>query len=257
MVKLLTALALFLTVGSASAMDMDDGMDKMDMHDDMMHQEMDMQDDMMDDKMNMQDNMMQDEMDMDGKMMDDKMGMKDGMDKMKKTETAIFAGGCFWCVESDFDKVPGVLSTVSGYTGGHVKNPEYKQVSNGGTGHVEAVQITYDPKVVSYKQLLDYFWHHIDPTVKNRQFCDVGEQYRSEIFYHSEDQKKLAEKSKKDLPFPIVHTAITKASEFYPAEDYHQDYYKKNPLRYKYYRYSCGRDNRVEEIWKPYIALEK
>ncbi len=165
-------------------------------------------------------------------------------------ETAIFAGGCFWCVESDFDKVNGVISTTSGYTGGNIDNPTYKQVSAGGTGHVEAVQIKFDNTKVSYEELLNKFWHTTDPTVKNRQFCDVGDQYRNEIFYYSETQKTLAEKTKSDLPFNKVYTKITKASKFYPAEDYHQNYYTKNPIRYKYYRYTCGRDARVKELWK-------
>lgn len=168
--------------------------------------------------------------------------------------TAIFAGGCFWCVESDFDKVAGVKQTLSGYVGGHKKNPTYKEVSRGGTGHAEAVKITYDPGQVSYQQLLDVFWHSIDPTVLNSQFCDHGDQYRSAIFYSSEQQQQQAIASKEALekskPFqaPIV-TEITAAGEFYPAEEYHQDYYKKNPLRYKFYRYQCGRDQRVEELW--------
>lgn len=165
-------------------------------------------------------------------------------------ETAIFAGGCFWCIESDFDKVEGVLTTVSGYIGGHIKNPTYKQVSNGGTGHVEALQITFDNTKVSYAEIVEYFWKHIDPTVENRQFCDIGDQYRSEIFYHSTQQKKLAEKSKSNLPFDKVYTEITKASKFYLAEEYHQNYYQKNPIRYKYYRYNCGRDARIKELWE-------
>ena len=175
-------------------------------------------------------------------------------DRLEASETAILAGGCFWCVESDFDKVEGVISTTSGYTGGHLKNPTYKQVSAGGTGHVEAVKIEFDPARISYSQLLDVFWHNIDPTVRNQQFCDHGSQYRSEIFYLNEEQKKLAEKSKAELektkPFkaPIV-TAITPASTFYPAEEYHQDYHNKNPIRYKYYRWGCGRDKRLEELW--------
>lgn len=169
-------------------------------------------------------------------------------------QTAIFAGGCFWCVESDFDKVEGVKQTVSGYIGGHKKDPTYKEVSRGGTGHTEAVKITYNPEQVSYEKLLDIFWRSIDPTVLNSQFCDHGDQYRSAIFYTSEQQQQLAAASKaaleKSKPFqaPIV-TEITMASEFYPAEEYHQDYYKKNPLRYKFYRYNCGRDQRLEELW--------
>jgi peptide-methionine (S)-S-oxide reductase len=171
-----------------------------------------------------------------------------------KQEVATFAGGCFWCMEAPFDKLPGVLSVTVGYTGGHVKNPTYEQVSAGGTGHAESVQIVYDPGKISYEKLLDIFWRNIDPTVKDRQFCDIGSQYRSAIFYHNEEQKALAQKSKealeKNKPFkgPIV-TEITPASEFYPAEEYHQHYYKKNPIRYKYYRYGCGRDRRLEELW--------
>ena len=165
---------------------------------------------------------------------------------------ATFAGGCFWCVESDFDHVPGVISTTSGYAGGHVANPTYDQVSAGGTGYAESVQVIYDPKKVSYQQLLTYFWHHIDPTVKNRQFCDVGHQYRTAIFVHDEEQRKLAEASKKkaeaELKVPI-YTEIDKAGRFYPAEVYHQDYYEKNPARYKFYRWNCGRDQRVKQIW--------
>ncbi|MEJ2376240.1 MAG: peptide-methionine (S)-S-oxide reductase MsrA [Pseudolabrys sp.] len=165
---------------------------------------------------------------------------------------ATFAGGCFWCVESDFDKVPGVISTTSGYAGGHTKNPTYHQVSAGGTGYAESVQVIYDPKKVSYQQLLTYFWHHIDPTVKNRQFCDVGHQYRTAIFVHNGEQRKLAEASKKkveaELKVPI-YTEIDNAGRFYPAEVYHQNYYKKNPLRYEFYRWNCGRDQRVKQIW--------
>lgn len=167
--------------------------------------------------------------------------------------TAIFAGGCFWCVESDFEKLPGVLSAESGYTGGHTVNPTYEQTSAGGTGHAEAVRVTYDPGKVTYPALLDYFWHHIDPTVKDRQFCDTGNQYRSAIFYQDEAQRVAAEASKaallKNGRFAMIHTEIVAATPFYPAEEYHQDYYKKNPLRYQYYRASCGRDKRVAEVW--------
>jgi len=171
-----------------------------------------------------------------------------------KLAKAIFAGGCFWCVEATFDPLPGVVKTISGYTGGHTKDPTYEQVSAGGTGHAEAVQVIYDPMKIDYKKLLDVFWHNIDPTVSNRQFCDVGDQYRSAIFYTYEEQRRLAEESKAALeqskPFkePIL-TEITAASEFYPAEEYHQGYHRKNPLRYKYYRYSCGRDQRLEQLW--------
>jgi peptide-methionine (S)-S-oxide reductase len=167
---------------------------------------------------------------------------------------ATFAGGCFWCMEQPFDKLEGVISTTSGYTGGHTKNPTYKQTSSGKTGHTEAVQIVYDPNKVSYEKLLDIFWHNIDPTTPNQQFCDRGNQYRSEIFYHNDEQKQLANASKTQLktskPFeePIV-TQVTKASTFYAAENYHQNYYKKNPVRYRYYRYGCGRDKRLEQLW--------
>ncbi len=169
-------------------------------------------------------------------------------------QTAIFAGGCFWCVESDFDKVAGVVETISGYIGGHQKNPSYKQVSAGGSGHTEAVKITFDSRQVSYAELLDIFWHSIDPTTVDRQFCDHGSQYRTEIFYHDGHQKKLAEQSKAALernkPFSSsIVTRITQASEFYPAEDYHQDFHHKNPLRYKLYRYNCGRDKRLTQLW--------
>ena len=169
-------------------------------------------------------------------------------------EKATFAGGCFWCVEADFDKVPGVLSTTSGYTGGTVANPSYEQVSAKHTGHAESVEVVYDPSKVSYEQLLAYFWHHIDPTTKDRQFCDVGSPYRTAIFAHGEAQLKAALASKaaleKSKPFkePIV-TEIVAAGPFYPAEGYHQDYYKKNPLRYEFYRTSCGRDARVKQLW--------
>ena len=165
---------------------------------------------------------------------------------------ATFAGGCFWCVESDFDKVPGVISTTSGYIGGKVKNPNYNQVSAGGTGHAEAVEITYDPSRVSYQQLLAHFWRSIDPTVKDRQFCDVGDQYRSAIFAHGDEQRKLAEASKKKVEAQLkkpIYTQIAAAGTFYAAEDYHQDFYKKNPTKYKFYRWNCGRDQRLEQIW--------
>jgi peptide-methionine (S)-S-oxide reductase len=168
--------------------------------------------------------------------------------------TAIFAGGCFWCMEPPFDKLPGVVSTTSGYIGGRTKNPTYEQVSAGTTGHTEAVQIVYDPAKVSYQKLLEVFWRNIDPTTPNAQFCDHGSQYRSGIFYLGEEQQRLASASRQTLerskPFrePIV-TEITAATTFYAAEDYHQDYYKKNPLRYKFYRANCGRDNRLEQLW--------
>ncbi len=169
-------------------------------------------------------------------------------------EVAIFAGGCFWCVESDFDKVPGVVRTISGYTGGALSNPTYKQVSAGGTGHIEAVQIFYDPKQVAYETLVDIFWRSVDPTDGGGQFCDRGESYETAIFANSPEQKQQAEASKGTLARagllkqPIV-TPIEAAGPFYPAEDYHQDYYNKNPLRYWFYRSRCGRDSRVEELW--------
>ena len=169
-------------------------------------------------------------------------------------EVATFAGGCFWCVESDFDKVPGVVRTISGYTGGALPNPTYKQVSAGGTGHLEAVQIFYDSKRVAYEMLVEIFWRSVDPTDGGGQFCDRGESYETAIFANSPEQKRQAETSKGALgrsgvlKQPIA-TPIEIAGPFYPAEDYHQDYYKRNPLRYKFYRYRCGRDARVEELW--------
>jgi peptide-methionine (S)-S-oxide reductase len=169
-------------------------------------------------------------------------------------EVATFAGGCFWCMEPAYDKLDGVFATVSGYTGGENLNPTYQEVSAGGTGHTEAVQITFDANKVSYKKLLEVFWMNVDPTVRDRQFCDRGNQYRTGIFYHGDEQRRLAQASKSELdatkPFndPIV-TEITAADTFYPAEEYHQDYYKKNPLRYKFYRYNCGRDKRLNELW--------
>ncbi len=170
------------------------------------------------------------------------------------TAKAIFAGGCFWCMEHPFDVLPGVVSTTSGYIGGQKKNPTYEEVSSGRTGHTEAVQVVYDPKKVTYEKLLDVFWHNIDPTVKDQQFCDHGSQYRSGIFYTDDEQKRLAEASKATLdrnkPFSAaIVTEITRASEFYPAEDDHQDFYLKNPLRYKYYRSGCGRDARLKQLW--------
>jgi len=169
-------------------------------------------------------------------------------------QIATFAGGCFWCMEHPFDELPGVVSVTSGYTGGHQKNPTYQEVSAGGTGHAESVQVLYDPAKISYGKLLDRYWHNIDPTTKDRQFCDAGNQYRSAIFYHNEEQHRLALQSKKALeqnkPFKgSVLTEIVPAGEFYPAEEYHQHYYKKNPIRYKYYRTSCGRDKRLKELW--------
>ena len=170
-----------------------------------------------------------------------------------KTETAIFAGGCFWCVEADFDKVAGVISTTSGYINGKTKNPTYKEVSAGGTGHAEAVEIVYDPNKVTYTKLLDVFWRNIDPLVKDKQFCDTGDMYRTAIFYLDDEQKKLAEETRKQVEGKFaprkVYTEVTKADTFYKAEDYHQDYYKKNESRYNFYRWNCGRDQRLEQLW--------
>jgi len=166
--------------------------------------------------------------------------------------TAIFAGGCFWCMEPPYDKVNGVLETTSGYSGGHVKNPTYDQVSAGGTGHAEVVQVKYDANKVSYSDLLNIFWHNVDPFDAGGQFCDRGDQYRAEIFYSNDKEKQLAEESKKKIETELgkkVVTQIKPAATFYPAEAYHQDYYQRNPLRYKYYRYRCGRDQRLEEVW--------
>lgn len=169
------------------------------------------------------------------------------------TEQATFAGGCFWCMESEFQELPGVLSVVSGFTGGRKQNPTYEEVSAGGTGHTESILITYEPAKISYARLLDVFWRNIDPTDKGGQFCDRGSQYRSGIFVHSPEQKKLAEDSKQRLiasqKLPAVYTPIDPATRFWPAEDYHQDYYSRNPIRYNYYRYGCGRDRRLEELW--------
>lgn len=167
---------------------------------------------------------------------------------------AIFAGGCFWCTESDFDKMPGVIETTSGYIGGHVENPTYEQVSAGNSGHIEAVRVRFDSSKTSYAQLVEAFWPTIDPVTANAQFCDRGPQYRSAIFYSNAEEQQLAEASKTALdksgrlPAPVV-TEILAASTFYPAEDYHQDYYQRNPLRYNYYRNGCGRDQRLEQLW--------
>ena len=175
--------------------------------------------------------------------------------KASSTESAVFAGGCFWCMEPPFDKLDGVVSTTSGYIGGHVEEPTYKQVVGGRTGHAEAVQVVYDPARVSYQELLDVFWRNVDPVDARGQFCDKGDQYRSAVFYEGDDQKRAAEESKVSLEAsgrfqePIV-TEIVPATTFYPAEDYHQDYYLKNPLRYKYYRFGCGRDRRLKKLWE-------
>lgn len=168
--------------------------------------------------------------------------------------TAIFAGGCFWCMEPPFDALDGVLSTTSGYIGGDTSKPSYKQVSAGGSGHAEAVRVIYDPTKISYAALLDVYWRNIDPLAVGRQFCDIGDQYRSAIFAHDDEQEKLARASREAIASSgklegRIVTEIVKGGEFWPAEEYHQDYYQKNPVRYKYYRYSCGRDRRLAEIW--------
>ncbi|HZN23301.1 MAG TPA: peptide-methionine (S)-S-oxide reductase MsrA [Burkholderiales bacterium] len=169
-------------------------------------------------------------------------------------EVAVFAGGCFWCEESAFEGLPGVVSAVSGYAGGTAVNPTYEQVSTGGTGHAESAQVTFDPSKISYQKLLDVYWHNIDPTQKGGQFCDHGSQYRTAIFYHNDEQKKLAEASKaaleKGKPFKgEIVTELAAAPQFYRAEEYHQDFYKKNPARYKLYRTGCGRDARLQALW--------
>jgi peptide-methionine (S)-S-oxide reductase len=167
---------------------------------------------------------------------------------------AYFAGGCFWCMEEAFEKIDGVVDAVSGYMGGTVKNPSYEEVSAGKTGHAESVEVRYDPSKVSYTQLLETFWRNVDPITPDAQFCDHGNQYRAAIFYQTDDEKRTAEESKraieqsKRFSTPIV-TQVTAASEFYPAEDYHQDYYKKNPVRYKFYKFTCGRAQRLETLW--------
>jgi len=181
---------------------------------------------------------------------------RDTMSKQRiELETATFAGGCFWCIESDFEKVDGVVEVISGYTGGHKENPTYESVSSGESGHVEAVQVHYDPSKVTYKAILDIFWRHIDPTDPGGQFADRGSQYRTAIFYHNEEQKMLAEQSKEELNTmgkfekPVV-TEIVQFSKFYRAEEYHQDYYKKNPIKYKYYRFNSGRDKFLSKAWQ-------
>ncbi len=181
--------------------------------------------------------------------------IKNPVNSNSKTELATFAGGCFWCMEPFFEKTRGVMSVVSGYTGGHKINPTYKEVSSGATGHYEAIQVTFDPALVSYDKLLNIFWYNVDPTDDGGQFVDRGGQYRTAIFYHSEEQKRLAEDSKSKLAAagrfkkPLV-TQIVPASAFYPAEDYHQDYYKKNSLPYKVYRFNSGRDQFLKKIWR-------
>ena len=168
---------------------------------------------------------------------------------------AVFAGGCFWCMEEAFENVGGVVSVISGYTGGRVPRPTYEEVSGGGTGHAESVQILYDPSKIGYAQLLEIFWRNIDPTTRDQQFCDSGSQYRSAIFYQDDTQRRLAEESRrtiertKSFKEPIV-TEIVPAGDFYPAEDYHQDFYKKNSIRYKLYKWNCGRAQRLAQLWR-------
>ncbi len=167
---------------------------------------------------------------------------------------ATFAGGCFWCMEEVFEGVEGVVSVVSGYTGGQKANPSYEEVSDGWTGHAEAIELQFDPAKVSYGRLLEVFWRNVDPTTPDRQFCDRGHQYRTAVFYHDEEQRRLVEESQwnieqtKRFEEPIV-TEIVAASTFYPAEEYHQDFYKKNPIRYKFYKFNCGRTQRLEDLW--------
>ena len=163
---------------------------------------------------------------------------------------ATFGGGCFWCMEPPFDKLDGVVSTVSGFSGGHVANPSYKQVVRGNTGHTEVVQITYDPSKISYQQLLEVYWKNVDPLDKGGQFCDRGWSYRPVIFAHNEEQQKLAEASRSELDVNgTIAVPVESYTSFYAAEDYHQDYYLKNPVRYKFYRYNCGRDKRLQQVW--------
>ena len=188
-------------------------------------------------------------------------GLLVGMNSPSISETAkggqaiaTFAGGCFWCMEGPFDELDGVVSTTSGYTGGQTVNPTYEEVSAGGTGHAEAVQVVYDPQKISYQELLAVYWPNTDPTTPDAQFCDHGDQYRPEIFYHDDKQRQLAEASKEEIKrtktfsAPLV-TEITQATAFYPAEEYHQDFYRKNPIRYKFYRFTCGRDARLATLW--------
>lgn len=175
-------------------------------------------------------------------------------DQRGETATATFAGGCFWCMQAPFDTLEGVRAATVGYTGGQTLRPTYEQVSAGGTGHAEAVQIVYDPRRISYERLLDVFWHNIDPLTPNAQFCDHGSQYRTAIFYHDETQRQLAEASKQQIERAKrfdrqIVTQIVPAGEFYPAEEYHQNYHEKNPVRYRYYRWNCGRDHRLQELW--------
>jgi len=179
--------------------------------------------------------------------------MNNSSPEKKIHETATFAGGCFWCMQQAMDQIEGVISTKVGYAGGQKDNPTYQEVSSGFTGHTEAIEVHYNPESISYRELLNVFWHNIDPTVKDQQFCDKGSQYRTAIFYHNPEQQKLAEETKQKLinskRFGHIYTEIIEASDFYEAEKYHQNYYKKNPIRYKLYKYLCGREKRLEELW--------
>ncbi len=171
-----------------------------------------------------------------------------------KNNTIVLAGGCFWCIESDYEKLDGIIDVVSGYSGGHITNPTYQQVTTGTSGHIEVVEVTYNPKIISYEKILDYFWHHIDPTRNDGQFCDRGPQYRPAIFYKNDKEKEAILKSARHItktkPFDApLKVAFIPQATFYRAEEYHQDYYKKSPIRYKYYRFSCRRDARIEELW--------
>ncbi len=184
----------------------------------------------------------------------DRVGEPEAARPPENAARATFAGGCFWCMEGPFDELEGVFETTSGYTGGRVENPSYEQVSRGGTGHTEAVQVTYDPARVSYEKLLEVFWRNIDPTDAMGQFCDKGSQYRSGIYWHDAEQRRLAEGSRAELVEQVrfdapIATEIVEAGAFYPAEDYHQDYYQKNPIRYRFYRTGCERDRRLREVW--------
>ena len=177
---------------------------------------------------------------------------QDQPSQQQSSAEATFAGGCFWCMEPPYDNQPGVTATISGYIGGELENPSYEDITRGNTGHAEVVKVEYDSEQISYAQLLEIFWRNIDPFAVDRQFCDVGDQYRSAIFYHDEAQRELAEASKAEMEARFdreIATQIVPATTFWPAEEYHQDYYQKNPVRYKFYRYSCGRDGRLEEVW--------
>ncbi|MBF59485.1 peptide-methionine (S)-S-oxide reductase MsrA [Vreelandella neptunia] len=177
---------------------------------------------------------------------------QDQPSQQQSSAEATFAGGCFWCMEPPYDDQPGVSATISGYIGGELENPSYEDITRGNTGHAEVVKVEYDSEQISYAQLLEIFWRNIDPFAVDRQFCDVGDQYRSAIFYHDEAQRELAEASKAEMEARFdreIATQIVPATKFWPAEEYHQDYYQKNPVRYKFYRYSCGRDGRLEEVW--------